>query len=140
MRTVASIIIKAKFDMKKFFSMALMSLAVFAVSCGKDTPEELIEGNWVMESAIYDGSGKVIPVDECQKKGSYSFSGGTVTIIECDGDDKCECGEPVKMPYTISGDKLTIKVGGEEKTLTFTVDKNTLKTVVDGTTMTFKRK
>lgn len=86
--------------MKKFFTMALMSLAVLAVSCSKDSPEELIEGTWVMESITIteNGQTRTKTYDGCEKKGAWTFSGGTVTIVSCaeERQGDCQCSNPIK--------------------------------------------
>lgn len=65
--------------MKKFFTMALMSLVFMA--CNKEetqeTPKEEthpIEGTWCLEKEI--SKGKEILADDCSKQSSITFSAG----------------------------------------------------------------
>lgn len=128
--------------MKKFFTMALMSLAV---SCSKDSPEELIEGTWVMDGYTFTENGEVInkSATECEKKGTWSFSQGKGTIVNYPSHNGvCNEAKTKNSTYTISGDKLTLSEEGKSSdTVTFSVDKNILKlTTKDGVTVIFKRK
>lgn len=142
--------------MKKFFTMAFMSLAVLAVSCSKDKAEEQkaedpkeevvsIEGTWGIESSILIEEGKPYTKtpDECEKKLTWNFSQGKLKSVSYPKKNgKCEEAEIINGTYTISGDKLTfVEEGKKSETGTFSVDKTTLKITTErGSSFTFKRK
>lgn len=144
--------------MKKFFTMAVMSLAVLAVSCSKEdknqeTPEEItpkeevvsIEGTWVLESLSSEDKSKMVPPNECQKKWTLTFSQSEVKSVTYPygrntGD--CENKEETISTYTISDNKLTLKNSeGKTETHSFVLDKNNLTlTLEEGFIFIFKRK
>lgn len=79
--------------------MAVMSLAVLAVSCNKeDQPQETpkeevhpIEGTWIPESTIEDGQTEINPVDECNKKETETYSKGTFKFLDYKIEPNGDC-------------------------------------------------
>lgn len=129
--------------MKKIFVLALMSLVVFAVSCGKEKEEEpkkeepkqeepkkedekpSIEGTWYLESSIVNG--KQEKLDDCRKKTNVTFSAGK---FKTNGYQifSGKCSESIfEGTYAVSGNTITSQINGEEKsTATFTINENAL--------------
>lgn len=115
--------------MKNFFVLALMSLMIFAVSCGKTEETPSIEGTWHLKG-VYDKDG-ANAMKECDSSSSIEFSKETFT-------EYYSCYSSVgEGTYSIENNILTrkYKQGHTEKnyfsikenTLTIEVTKNTEK-------------
>lgn len=117
--------------MKKFFTMALMSLVFMACNKkeNKETPKEEthpIEGTWYLESSILDG--EVDNLNDCDRKSFCNFSKGNYKVenyrTQRDGSCKLFDGEAT---YSVSENKLTIKFSeGGEKTNIFSINNDIL--------------
>lgn len=139
--------------MKKFFTMAVMSLAVLAVSCNKEdqpqeTPKEVvsIEGTWVFESLTSEDKSKMVPPNACQKKWSFTFSQDKFNLVSYPiGNSISDCENRVESTstYIISDNKIITKTddGNELDSMNFTLDKTTLTLKLkEGAILVLKRK
>lgn len=125
--------------MKKFFTMALISLAFIA--CNKEenkpeTPKEevvSIEGTWHPEA-------EAIPVDDCYKKSTYTYSDGKYkwVIYEEDNNGDCKLARESSGIYLIPKDnRILIEERGG---FTFSINGNTLTMTSDKGNVTIFKK
>ena len=131
--------------MRKILVMALAAVATLATSCKKDENNS-IEGTWQIESISVNGN--AVTLDECNRKSTVVFTGGTYQDSSYYTHSSGECkSETSTGKYSVSGDKITLmdnNGNSTEANTTIVVSGNTFTLTVkdsDGISVaTYKRK
>nr|WP_321237165.1 lipocalin family protein [uncultured Psychroserpens sp.] len=133
--------------MKTFKQLSLFVLALLTFNCSSDddsssggtltTAELLTSARWYLESKT--------PGDftDCEKNTSFKFNTDNTVDVDSYEDDSgpCESQGVISSTYSLSGNTLTIDLGGDSITATINSISETLLNVTDdiGDTIVFDR-